>query len=141
MTTETVLLYNIKGTSIAAALKPVLLKLKIRVKTVDPSLYGKPIGSLLGKSDPTDAKEEHSAENSEAKNNPLTEPMMVLSGFSNARLDLFLREMRAAKVPSIPLKAVVTSQNQTWDSFHLYEELKAEHAAMHAKPASPSAQS
>ncbi|MCI5649203.1 MAG: DUF3783 domain-containing protein [Fusicatenibacter sp.] len=125
MTSETVLLYNIKGTPTAAALKPLLLRLRIRVKIIEPSRYLEPIGSLLGRASAQDSEKEGIPETA------FTEPMMVLSGFSNARLDLFLREMRAAKVPSIPLKAVVTSQNQNWNSLRLYKELKAEHAAMH----------
>ena len=36
---ETVLLYQIKGTKTAALLKPVLLKLGIRVRIVEPEQY------------------------------------------------------------------------------------------------------
>ena len=89
---ETVLLYQIKGTKTAALLKPVLLKLGIRVR--------------------------------------IDEPMMVMAGFSERKLDLFLTEMRRKKVPPIALKAIVTTQNQAWNSLQLYRELKEEHEKM-----------
>lgn len=43
---ETVLLYQIKGTKTAALLKPVLLKLGIRVRIVEPEQYLQSIGFL-----------------------------------------------------------------------------------------------
>ena len=45
---ETVLLYQIKGTKTAALLKPVLLKLGIRVRIVEPEQYLQSIGFLAG---------------------------------------------------------------------------------------------
>ena len=35
--------------------------------------------------------------------------------------------MRRKKVPPIALKAIVTTQNQAWNSLQLYRELKEEH--------------
>ena len=58
------------------------------------------------------------------------EPMMVMAGFSERKLDLFLTEMRRKKVPPIALKAIVTTQNQAWNSLQLYRELKEEHEKM-----------
>ena len=46
------------------------------------------------------------------------------------KLDLFLTEMRRKKVPPIALKAIVTTQNQAWNSLQLYRELKEEHEKM-----------
>lgn len=45
---ETVLLYNIAGTPLASGLKPILLKMKIRVRVVTPDQYLQPIGLLAG---------------------------------------------------------------------------------------------
>ena len=108
---ETVLLYQIKGTKTAALLKPVLLKLGIRVRIVEPEQYLQSIGFLAG-------------------NKGFDEPMMVMAGFSERKLDLFLTEMRRKKVPPIALKAIVTTQNQAWNSLQLYRELKEEHEKM-----------
>ena len=120
---ETVLLYNIKGTDMAVRLKPVLLKLKIRVRTVAPEEYLLPVGSLLKKTE--------MPENGQTFEGTLfTEPMMVMCGFTSARLDLFLRELRKNQVPFLALKAVLTPENQSWSSLRLHEELSKEHEAM-----------
>lgn len=120
---ETVLLYQIKGTKTAALLKPVLLKLGIRVRIVEPEQYLQSIGYLAGN--------KMFAESPEAYDGAgFDEPMMVMAGFSERKLDLFLTEMRRKKVPPIALKAIATAQNQAWNSLQLYEELKAEHEKM-----------
>ena len=115
---ETVLLYQIKGTKTAVLLKPVLLKLGIRVRIVEPEQYLQSIGFLAGN--------KAFAESPEG----FDEPMMVMAGFSERKLDLFLTEMRRKKVPPIALKAIVTTQNQAWNSLQLYRELKEEHEKM-----------
>ena len=56
--------------------------------------------------------------------------MMVMGGVSEQKLDLFLTEMRRKKVPPGALKAIVTTQNQAWNSLQLYRELKEEHEKM-----------
>ena len=110
---ETVLLYQIKGTKTAVLLKPVLLKLGIRVRIVEPEQYLQSIGFLAGN--------KAFAESPEAYDG---------AGFSERKLDLFLTEMRRKKVPPIALKAIVTTQNQAWNSLQLYRELKEEHEKM-----------
>lgn len=120
---ETVLLYQIKGTPTAALLKPVLLKLGIRVRIVEPEEYRQTIGFLSGNKVFPESPEVYDGAG-------FSEPMMVMSGFSEWKLDLFLSEMRRKKVPPIPLKAIVTRQNQSWNSLQLYRELKSEHEKM-----------
>lgn len=120
---ETVLLYQIKGTKTAALLKPVLLKLGIRVRIVEPEQYLQSIGFLAGNKAFAESPEAYDGAG-------FDEPMMVMAGFSERKLDLFLTEMRRKKVPLIALKAIVTTQNQAWNSLQLYEELKAEHEKM-----------
>lgn len=55
--------------------------------------------------------------------------MMVMAGFSERKLDLSHRNA-PEKVPPIALKAIVTTQNQAWNSLQLYRELKEEHEKM-----------
>ncbi len=50
--------------------------------------------------------------------------MMVMAGFSERKLDLFSPKCAGKKVPPIALKAIVTTQNQAWNSLQLYRELK-----------------
>lgn len=61
--------------------------------------------------------------------NALSRQMMVLYGFTNERLDEFLRNMRRAGIPRIALKAIVTPHNVNWTFRQLYEELEREEAA------------
>ena len=89
---ETVLLYQIKGTKTAALLKPVLLKLGIRVRIVEPEQYLQSIGFLAGNKAFAESPEAYDGAGFE-------EPMMVMAGFSERKLDLFLTEMRRKKVP------------------------------------------
>ena len=120
---ETVLLYQIKGTKTAVLLKPVLLKLGIRVRIVEPEQYLQSIGFLAGNKAFAESPEAYDGAG-------FDEPMMVMVGFSERKLDLFLTEMRRKKVPPIALKAIVTTQNQACNSLQLYRELKEEHEKM-----------
>ena len=107
----------------AALLKPVLLKLGIRVRIVEPEQYLQSIGFLAGNKAFAESPEAYDGAG-------FDEPMMVMAGFSERKLDLFLTEMRRKKVPPIALKAIVTTQNQAWNSLQLYRELKEEHEKM-----------
>ena len=82
---ETVLLYQIKGTKTAVLLKPVLLKLGIRVRIVEPEQYLQSIGFLAGNKAFAESPEAYDGAGFE-------EPMMVMAGFSKRKLDLFLTD-------------------------------------------------
>ena len=101
----------------------ILLKMKIRIRKIEPSQYPRPVGALAGIRGLADTDEIYSGE-------LFTEPMLLLRGFTDSRLDLLLASMRKDGI-QIPLKAVLTSENQTWNSLALYEELKKEHEALH----------
>ena len=58
---------------------------------------------------------------------------IVGGGSNNALLNQVLEVIRLAKLPPIPLKAVLTASNQEWDTHQLYEELKKEREAIAAK--------
>ena len=119
---ETVLLYNFSGTPAGQKLKPILLKLRLKVRIVKPEEYLKPIGHLAGlKTVPGNELHYDGA--------PLPEPMLLMKGFSEPLLDTFLMALRKQKLV-IPLTAVLTEQNAAWDSITLYNELKKEHELM-----------
>lgn len=120
---ETALLYNLQDSDSGRKLKMILLKMKIRIRKIEPSQYLRPVGALAGIRGLADTDEIYSGE-------PFTEPMLLLRGFTDSRLDLLLASMRKDGI-QIPLKAVLTSENQTWNSLALYEELKKEHEALH----------
>lgn len=113
---ETALLYNLQDSDSGRKLKMILLKMKIRIRKIEPSQYLRPVGALAGIRGLADTDEIYSGE-------LFTEPMLLLRGFTDSRLDLLLASMRKDGI-QIPLKAVLTSENQTWNSLALYEELK-----------------
>ena len=95
---ETVLLYNLSGTEAGRRLKPVLLKMRIRIRIVEPESYQLPIETLIGGKGAAGAENAPKAGMSTA----IPEPMLVMEGFSERRLDQLLAEMRRHSGTSIP---------------------------------------
>lgn len=120
---ETVLFYQPENGAQGARLKSVLVRMGVRIKNVGPDAVGQTIGCLLGR------KGFDERENPESP--ALAEPMLVLDGFTDKRLEILLREMKKNEV-SVPYKAVVTETNLGWLFHQLYDELAAEHEAMRA---------
>lgn len=118
---ETVLYYDPAGGERAAALKAILVQMGARIKNVPPEAVGQTVGCLLGR------KGYDARENPEAP--VLTEPVLVLDGFTDKRLEILLREMKKHGV-SVAYKAIVTETNIGWLFHQLYDELAREHAAM-----------
>jgi len=116
----TVLLYNCGGPEFSK-LHQIFAMLRLRMRPVGPEKYGVAIGKL--------AKGEGEAAGSAE---PIPEAMLVFCGLSNALLDQLLQVIRTAKLPPIPLKAVLTPDNMEWDTLRLYEELKKEREAIEA---------
>lgn len=119
---EMVLLYNIKNKPFTPKLKTILLRLGIRIKAIEPQQFGCPINSLVSKSAPA-------APLAETDQTPFTDEMMVMVGLTNARLDVFLKALRKEGI-RIPLKAILTPLNGTWNSYELHDELVREHEKM-----------
>ena len=118
---ETVLYYDPRGGEQTAVLKSILVQMGARIKNVAPEAVGQTVGCLLGR------KGFDARENPEAPT--LAEPMLVLDGFTDRRLEILLREMKKHGV-SVPYKAIVTETNIGWIFHQLYEELAREHEAM-----------
>lgn len=118
---ETVLYYDPRGGEQTAVLKSILVQMGARIKNVAPEAVGQTVGCLLGR------KGFDARENPEAPT--LAEPMLVLDGFTDKRLEILLREMKKHGV-FVPYKAIVTDTNIGWIFHQLYEELAREHEAM-----------
>ena len=118
---ETVLFYEPEGETQGALLKSVLVRMGVRIKNVSSEAVGQTIGCLLGR------KGFDARENPEAR--ALDEPVLVMDGFTDKRLEILLREMKKSGV-SVPYKAIVTETNLGWLFHQLYDELAAEHKAM-----------
>ena len=117
------LTYNLKpGTE--AGIARICRDLGIRVRTVNPWEYTQPIGALAGipiaKAAKPDAMPGHR----------FNDEMLVMCHMMSNELDAFLNSMRAANVPRIALKAVLTPVNVAWNSLDLHRELAREHSEM-----------
>lgn len=107
----TILMYNCSGEKFSK-LKQIFAMLRLRMRVVEPDRYHVSLGELAqGKGEPGEAAE------------PLPEPMLVFCYLPQALLNQVLEVIRVAKLPPIPLKAVLTDANQGWDTHQLYEEL------------------
>lgn len=118
---EKVLYFEPQPSEQSAALKTVLVRMGVRIKNVDADSVGQTVGFLLNR--------KGFAETDTAAGTP-SAPMMVLDGFTEKRLDILLREMKAHGV-SVPYKAIVTEHNIGWTLSDLFAELVREHEAMH----------
>ena len=114
----TILMYNCSGEEFSK-LKQIFAMLRLRMRVVEPDRYHVPLAELAqGKGEPGEAAE------------PLSEPMLVFCGLGEALLNQVLEVIRLSKLPPIPLKAVMTETNRSWNTLQLHEELLKEREAM-----------
>ena len=114
----TVLMYNCSGEEFSK-LKQIFAMLRLRMRPVEPERYHVPLVDLaVGRGEPGPAAE------------PISEAMLVFCGMGQALLNQVLEVIRVAKLPPIPLKAVLTDSNQNWDTRQLYAELMKEREAV-----------
>lgn len=113
--TGIVLLYNCSGPKFSK-LHQILAMLRIRMRRVQPEQYKLTLLELArGEGEPMENPGE-----------PFAENMIVFCGLNQAFLNQILEVIRLAKLPPIELKAVLTTENQTWDSIKLHQELLEE---------------
>lgn len=117
-----VLLYHITESE-QKKIENALTLMGVRILFVPASDYLSPIGALIGESGFACPKEPYTGAE-------LPETMMVMSGFDINDVDTLLKRFRSNGIPSIPLKAVVTPTNKSWNSIQLFLELKREHGSM-----------
>lgn len=120
--TPTILFYNLNNSK-GKQIKLLCMRLKIRIKPVDPTDYALPVGALLGMENITLAESDTSTDD-------FADEMLVFSGFTSGMLDHFLNEYRKMRIPKTDLKAILTEHNISWSSYALHRELQKEHDAM-----------
>ena len=114
----TILMYNCSGPEFSK-LRQIFAMLRLRMRVVEPDRYHVPLEELAqGKGEPGEPAE------------ALTEPMLVFCGLGQALLEQVLEVIRLAKLPPIPLKAVLTETNREWDTTQLLAELVKEREAI-----------
>ena len=103
-------------------LRMAAMRLGAKVRVVEKWEYLNAVGALTGDLDSFESfydGEDFSGER------------LVFAQFSDAQLALYLQAMRAAKLPPVALKAVLTDENKGWNLLELHEELQKEHNALH----------
>jgi predicted transcriptional regulator len=114
-----VLLYNCTGPEFSK-LRQIFAMLRLKMRPVSPDRYHLPLKDLaFGKGEAAEQAEE-----------PLPERMLVFCGLNQVFLQQVLEVIRLAKLPPIPMKAVLTNTNMDWDTHQLYEELLKEREAI-----------
>ena len=102
---------ELKGLKAACARK------SVRLRRVLPEEYGQSIGALCG----TGRRREDAA-----PGGAVPGPMLVFAHFREKQLDMFLSELRTARLGLGALKAVLTPTNAQWNAAALYAELARE---------------
>ena len=121
MATPLLLTYNLDFMT-TEKLSALCADMGIELRAVKPFEYSLPIGALAGL--PFAGPGQFSMQPA------FPDQMLVICHILSDQLDALLTGMRAAGIPRIALKAVLTPNNVTWSSGKLYAELKREHEAM-----------
>lgn len=122
-----ILCYNLKGTKKGRKLGMLGSFLGFRIKYVEKKEYLKSIGELTGLVNEKETTDSQISEQQDIE--AFEEELIVIQMEDHRMLDKLLFQMRKEKV-QIPLKAIVTAQNQNWTSEALYKEIKKEHESM-----------
>lgn len=104
-----------------SAVRRAALPLKLRLRTAAPEQTGQKLGFLLG-------RKGFEAQTGDVPGLP--DPILVLDGFTGARMDALLRSLAKAGVPRTVFKAAVTATNVDWTLYALWQELQKERAAL-----------
>ncbi|MEA4933806.1 MAG: DUF3783 domain-containing protein [Lawsonibacter sp.] len=124
MKSGTILMYNCSGPEFSK-LRQIFAMLRLRMRPVGPDRYHLPLIELA----------EGNGEGTAIAEEAIAEPMLVFCGLGDALLHQVLEVIRVAKLPPIPLKAVLTDTNREWDTKQLHEELLKEREAIAAQQA------
>ena len=106
-------------------LKALCARKSVRLRRVSPEEYGQSIGALCGA-----AKRREDA----APGGALPGPMLVFAHFRDRQLDMFLSELRTARLGRDALKVALTPTNAKWDAAALYAELVREKSQAEGRP-------
>ena len=144
---EMVLYYTPEKSADDQKRKGVLVRLGIRIRNIAPEQAGQQVGYLAGlpgfaeqvcPAPEAGAEEQTGEQTGEQTEGPQTEPlviperMLVFCGFTERGIGELLSQFRRAKLPPVPMKAVLTEHNSGWSFYRLYQELRREHEAMSA---------
>lgn len=118
---STLLAYNINDNEKKVKLGRIFGYLGFRLVAVGREMFNVPIGELAGI--------KKVEERSPYEGDELQEEMIVIATDKEDDLDKALLLMKDEKV-SVALKAMITTNNQSWSGIDLYHEIKKEHEYM-----------
>lgn len=104
------------------------MRLSLMVQTVAPADLCQPLGALCGLAPRQPALD--------APAEPFTGEMLLMANLNRTQAERLLAALKQSRV-NIPLKAVLTPTNATWDCLRLYTELTAERNALEHGAAAP----
>ena len=120
VTKELVLLYGIEEPSERGQeIMKLLRSMRVDAKFIGEDAMGQTVGYLCGL--PGYSKQESKIQGG------FQEELLVLCGFSGARLNQLLGLFRTCGVRKVELKAAVTGTNRGWTLSKLAEEIRKEH--------------
>lgn len=130
--TPQILLYNITNEEHKKKIKALVLRLRIRARIVEKSRYNEPIGCLAGMDihETVQDVQTSTKENGTEDTKDFSDEMLIFCFLPDAMLNQMLQGLRKVGV-IIPLKAVLTPSNCTWNSYMMHQEISAEHEMMH----------
>jgi len=116
----TLLMFNFSGER-AKQLRFAAMRLALAVKEIPEEDFLQPLGALCGMAERIEPTGVVKA---------FTDEMLVMADFPQDMISRFLLTMRQMKLPPVPLKAILTETNASWNACQLHEQLSAEHQAM-----------
>lgn len=119
MPRPTILAFNLTDARLAK-LRFLCMKLGLLAKVVPPEDFSQPLAALAGLTERTDAPEAA----------PFADEMIVFCHMTNVQLNSFLKTAKQQRIPSFPLKAILTPTNAEWTPTALCAELKEEREAI-----------
>ena len=116
----TMLCYNLTGER-GRKIRFAAMGLGIKLRNVDAEEYRQPLGALCGLAEVGEGI---------APEGSFTDEMLLMAGFPDGLVSMFLQAFRKLKIPSVQLKAILTDTNVNWNSIQLHQELTAERDAV-----------
>ncbi len=120
---KTVLAFNFTPQRLQA-LKLICMMLRVQLRPVERSEFNQPLGLLAGLGGLQAAECAYEGEAAQ-------EEMLLLCGFGRQELDRLLAAIRKGALRQVRLKAMLTPSNCAWNALQLFDEISAEHEAMH----------
>ncbi len=103
-------------------IKEIAKKFQIQTKTISREMIGETMGHLIG-------RKGFGAAKMKIEDAEMNQPMLVMDGLQGNSLNAFLRALQEAGI-FVPLKAIITPINLSWQFCKLYHAIEEEDREM-----------